>query len=1039
MAGILKLWLQSWQSVQTEALAAAQLAGNAGTSVGSKAFAFLNSVASSSTMGVAMLSVTLTTVVSTASVVYDVVLDPESPLQVQSVSFDSGIITDEEGNFIYNVETESQMFDLIQAVHNPDEEHTIFTPWEPETEQILNTGLSADELKEEEELPTNISSNGDNENIPPDDVITAAPLTDTEPRQTTNETNDTGIQRLIADSPPVVTLAVSDIIITRQPDAALEVSEGSIAGGLIVDARMVNRAAVLTYQWYQNTSASNTGGNAIPGATGHVLFIPTNLTQGTYYYYVVISSAGGTPVTSNVSVVTVTPATAPLHNLTILGGRTGATPSGMRAQGSHVEIHPGRQFGYAFTGFTVVSGGVNLIDYPTAPGFTNLPTHLFTMPANEVTLRANWVQITPKIEMVLQPISQNSVVGGAAGLLARASVNTGEPLTYQWYQSFDGTNTGGTPINDGSLLDNLGLTNAFLALGDPFTASGTFYYFVEVSSPGSPTIKSNVAVLTVNPGYNITVNSENAADAFAEHMDLDKRDHNIPFAKDDIIYISPGRRVGYVFKEWITSPANLAITLYNSLIPGSGEFKVPESDVTLTARWEEATTEFTVTLLEAGPTASARDMDDFEIGPFYQDTPIVVQPGTRPNHEFVGWTVTSGNVTLFDDMPGAVFFAMPGSNVTLTANWIKTPEVTIEGGGTGAFGTGFYAPGDVVQVNSGARSDGMIFMGFETNPSVDFTLFSPFTPPYPTLLMPETPAGAEFIMPAEDVTVTVIWAAPSATKFEVIVANGGDGAGAKKFDILEVFGLALPEYSPFSPGDPISIDAGTRPGFKFAGWTVTTNNVNFNRSDAETSFTMPADAVTVTANWVQVYNVTVVTSGNHFSIAVSGSGSYTPGDIVEINPGANMSGLVFASWESSDIPPSAFTPVSNIFPGTASFIMPAHNVTVTATWVAPGSAPMQLSLDLTDPPETPIGDCTEPPEPETGEPPTGDGTEPPEPPSGDGTEPPEPPSGDGTEPTEPPTDDTTEPPEPETGDPPEQGTTNPPDEPSEPPAEEPQD
>jgi gliding motility-associated-like protein len=60
----------------------------------------------------------------------------------------------------------------------------------------------------------------------------------------------------------------------------------------------------LTYQWYSNSTSSNTGGTAISGATAATLSIPSSAT-GTNYYYVVVSGACSQSTTSAVSAVTV--------------------------------------------------------------------------------------------------------------------------------------------------------------------------------------------------------------------------------------------------------------------------------------------------------------------------------------------------------------------------------------------------------------------------------------------------------------------------------------------------------------------------------------------------------------------------------------------------------------------------------------------------------------------------------------------------------------------------------------------------------------
>lgn len=62
----------------------------------------------------------------------------------------------------------------------------------------------------------------------------------------------------------------------------------------------------LTYQWYSNTSNSNTGGTALSEETTG-FFTPATQTAGTFYYYCVVTGACGT-VTSTTAELTVKPA-----------------------------------------------------------------------------------------------------------------------------------------------------------------------------------------------------------------------------------------------------------------------------------------------------------------------------------------------------------------------------------------------------------------------------------------------------------------------------------------------------------------------------------------------------------------------------------------------------------------------------------------------------------------------------------------------------------------------------------------------------------
>ena len=94
------------------------------------------------------------------------------------------------------------------------------------------------------------------------------------------------------------------ITITTQPAELTTVTEGSISGSLSVVADS-NTSYPVTYQWYENTVDSTTGGTVINGETSASFDIPTDLVAGSYYYYCVLSSTGATDETTTVATVTV--------------------------------------------------------------------------------------------------------------------------------------------------------------------------------------------------------------------------------------------------------------------------------------------------------------------------------------------------------------------------------------------------------------------------------------------------------------------------------------------------------------------------------------------------------------------------------------------------------------------------------------------------------------------------------------------------------------------------------------------------------------
>ena len=70
-------------------------------------------------------------------------------------------------------------------------------------------------------------------------------------------------------------------------------------------------------------------------------------------------------------------------------------------------------------------------------------------------------------------------------------------------------------------------------------------------------------------------------------------------------------------------------------------------------------------------------------------------------------------------------------------------------------------------------------------------------------------------------------------------------------------GTATANKTTAAAGDTVTLTATANPGYRFTSWTSVSGGTFANSSSANTTFTMPAGDVTVTANFVQVYTVTV--------------------------------------------------------------------------------------------------------------------------------------------------------------------------------------
>jgi uncharacterized repeat protein (TIGR02543 family) len=134
--------------------------------------------------------------------------------------------------------------------------------------------------------------------------------------------------------------------------------------------------------------------------------------------------------------------------------------------------------------------------------------------------------------------------------------------------------------------------------------------------------------------------------------------------------------------------------------------------------------------------------------------------------------------------------------------------------------------------------------------------------------------------------------------------------------------------SPYAAGVQVSIKAVPAAGYRFISWTAPAGGFT-NASSATTTFTMPAQSVTVTANFEVggEYTLTMAASPIMGGVAydVTGTSPYVQGEVVSIQAVA-ASGYQFAGWAA----PAGS--LANALALPTTFTMPAQNVVVTATF-----------------------------------------------------------------------------------------------------------
>ena len=142
-------------------------------------------------------------------------------------------------------------------------------------------------------------------------------------------------------------------------------------------------------------------------------------------------------------------------------------------------------------------------------------------------------------------------------------------------------------------------------------------------------------------------------------------------------------------------------------------------------------------------------------------------------------------------------------------------------------------------------------------------------------------------------------------------------------------------------GSTVNLVATANEGYRFTGWTFSDNITDADSSSANTTFTMPAGDVTVTANFKQVYTVTVNASAG--GTATADKTTAVAGEAVTLTATPN-SGYHFDRW--------------NIVSGTITiqnnqFTMPDGNVEIQAIFdrnssggsTTPSKTPSQQAVD----------------------------------------------------------------------------------------------
>ncbi|MDR2727842.1 MAG: hypothetical protein LBB56_01830, partial [Chitinispirillales bacterium] len=299
------------------------------------------------------------------------------------------------------------------------------------------------------------------------------------------------------------------------PEFTSQPQSGVVALGEVFKATVeasVTDGGILSYQWYSNTTGSNSGGTSIHGAAGPTYSMLTS-TQGTFYYYAAVtntnSNAAGnrtvTAVSDAVSVTVLVNAAEPKitgepQDVSVeVGG-------GAELKVTAVSPDDGTLTYQWYRNETAVNVDGILIDGATeskfSPNTNATGTFYYYVLVSNVNTEVNGEQktfftsrpasvavteagvVNAKFPDVSGPASVTVNKDGSVELSVTAVSLDGGTLSYQWYSSTTGISSGGTIIAG--------------ATGDKYSPNtdmvGTFYYYVVVTNTNNAASGDKTAV-----------------------------------------------------------------------------------------------------------------------------------------------------------------------------------------------------------------------------------------------------------------------------------------------------------------------------------------------------------------------------------------------------------------------------------------------------------------------------------------------------------------------------------------------------------------
>ena len=347
----------------------------------------------------------------------------------------------------------------------------------------------------------------------------------------------------------------------------------------------------------------------------------------------------------------------------------------------------------------------------------------------------------------------------------------------------------------------------------------------------------------------------------------------------DTITVTASPSTGYT----ANTPTATGIT-FTSAGTNKWTFTMPASNVTVSFTFSKIN--YTVSRTDGTGGSSSLSKTTANYG----DTITVT---CTPNTGYSANTPTASGITFTSAGTNKWTFTMPANNVAVSCTYSKVAyTVTVAsspaGGGTVTRdkATAYY--GDTVTLTRTATA-GWQFSTWSTSPTVTIN------------------NSLQFTMPASNVTVTANW-----TKISYNVTVGVSPSGS---------GTLTRDKTTAQVGDTVTLTRTASTGWQFSSWTTSPSNLSINSS---LKFTMPASAVSVTANFSKIAYAVTKTDGTGGSSTLSKT-SANMGDTITVT-------CTPSTGYSANTPTATNITFTSAGTNKWTFTMPAAAVAVSCTF-----------------------------------------------------------------------------------------------------------